>query len=514
MVQIGMHSSDPLISTLIERVHRFIERHDLLCGVKHVYVGFSGGPDSTALLLILRAIAPNTDLTAVHLHHGLRASADADAEWCAEFCRQRGIPFETHRLHVRPRQGCRTVEQAARSARLEFWRRHLVKSGSAAALGHTADDAIETFILRLLRGANTSGLYALRPRRVVEGVTLIRPILCLHRNEVLAYLESAGVTDWRQDETNDDPDYTLRNRIRKVWLPEIQRAAGTVTGLFRTMEAIAADARFLEEAAGLQASHLRTPQDLADLPDALLPRVLRTWISRQVDHDAVLSHAAIERIREAVRTTSGRKHRIPLGRGLTLVLAPDELRIETDAVDRIPALVSGWELEWDWRRRPRLNLPGGGCLLASTGGPALVEQARRAGPDAEVFRADQMPAVVKLRGRRPGDRIVPFGRRTPKKLKDIFIDRKTPLERRDAVPIVEADGVIVWAAGVCRAEFARVTAPDQRCVLFCFRHGPHGFGRRKGAASGGGAGGKPNCGDKPGSGAGLPEGPGPNPGGR
>ena len=87
------------IQAFQEQVRAFAAAHGLFSSVERLRIGFSGGPDSTALTLVLAAVFPR--LEAVHLHHGLRgAAADGDAEWCARFCRERGIPFSTAALDV------------------------------------------------------------------------------------------------------------------------------------------------------------------------------------------------------------------------------------------------------------------------------------------------------------------------------------------------------------------------------------------------------------------------------
>ena len=152
-----------------------------LAPATHYWVGFSGGADSTALLLILWAqgIRP---LTAVHFNHGLRENAaDVDAEWCRNFCKTRDIPFLLHHLDIPGnRQPGEGIEAAARRCRLAAWAK-LTKTDDAVVLGHQRDDAFEDLLLRLGRGANSSGLSPLRPERRVHELTFLRPLLQYRR---------------------------------------------------------------------------------------------------------------------------------------------------------------------------------------------------------------------------------------------------------------------------------------------------------------------------------------------
>ena len=132
--------------------------------VNSYIVGFSGGADSTALLLLLEEAFPCIE--AVHLNHGLRGdAAAADEDWCRNFCRERGIPYVSVALNV-PAKRClgEGIEAAGRRLRLAYWR-DTTNSECAVALGHHADDCIEDLLLRATRGANSGGLTPMRPRR-------------------------------------------------------------------------------------------------------------------------------------------------------------------------------------------------------------------------------------------------------------------------------------------------------------------------------------------------------------
>src|SRR5690606_29105961 len=120
-------------------------------------VGFSGGADSTALLLGLLA-AGAQDVLAVHGHHGLRgADADADAAWCRSFCAQRGIALRVEYLDVPgQRQSGESTEETGRRLRLALWQRLAAGACAAVFLGHHGDDVMEELVLRLARGANCS----------------------------------------------------------------------------------------------------------------------------------------------------------------------------------------------------------------------------------------------------------------------------------------------------------------------------------------------------------------------
>ncbi len=147
---------------LLQLVHDFLQRKDVH---GRVFVGFSGGADSTALLLLLSQAGQA--VTAVHFQHGIRgAAAEADAVWCEQFCLARNIRFVRENLAV-PSNRFRgeSVEEAARRLRLEAWRRLADADGDVVFLAHHADDALEDLLLRLARGGS--------PQRTIGGMASV-----------------------------------------------------------------------------------------------------------------------------------------------------------------------------------------------------------------------------------------------------------------------------------------------------------------------------------------------------
>jgi len=189
-----------------------------------ILIAVSGGPDSVALLLGLAELRAEFGLRlcAAHVNHGWRgAEADADAAWVAELGRQCDVPTEI--LTVTPTQTLelagRSREEGARDVRyqllIESARRH---GCGQVAVGHTADDQVETVLHHILRGTGLAGLGGMPAQRVLaEGIELVRPMLTIPRADVLAYLSARGQS-FRHDVTNEDVSLT-RNRLRHDLLP-------------------------------------------------------------------------------------------------------------------------------------------------------------------------------------------------------------------------------------------------------------------------------------------------------
>lgn len=218
---------------------RFLTR-DLNIRLKgcSLLIAFSGGADSTALLLCMRCLAPSFNLTlaAAHLDHGLRPSSAREAEHCAAFCRELGIPCVNERRDIagqrlRNKTG---LEEEGRLARYDFFAKQAKRLGCDWILtAHQNNDLAEDLLMRLIRGAGwpaVSGMPAADETR-----KLLRPLLLTPRREIENFLLSLGI-DWLHDESNSDSS-RLRNRIRGELLPLFLREnpafLNTVAGLWR-----------------------------------------------------------------------------------------------------------------------------------------------------------------------------------------------------------------------------------------------------------------------------------------
>ena len=189
-------------------------------------VAVSGGADSTALLVALASLAREFSLRihSAHLHHGLRgADADDDLRHVRALCVRLGVPLEAARWDCVSRMRRRGLagEAGLRTLRREFLLRAAQRAGAAAiATAHTADDQLETLLMRLARGSGWTGIAGMLPRRGVW----IKPMLLATRADVERDLTRHGIA-WREDASNASPAHT-RNRVRHSVVPALLDAAG------------------------------------------------------------------------------------------------------------------------------------------------------------------------------------------------------------------------------------------------------------------------------------------------
>lgn len=288
-----------------------------------LFVGFSGGADSTAALLVARRFQEifHYRLTAIHFDHGLRgAESAAEAEAAQRFARNCAIEFRLVRLALSPGPG---LESRARAARLDVWK-ELVREnpGSAVILGHHAGDRAENLLLRLARGSNATGLTSMRSRSEVDNVIFLRPLLGFARTEIEEFLHENGISEWARDSSNAENRFR-RNLLRNRLLPEFYaKLPGSEAGLRHSLDVLELDAEFLEQEAERRFRELDGSAAFwRKLHPALLVRVLRLWFRAELGTDLIPPPELVRRLQSELNAPKPEPRLIPVHSGISLAIA-------------------------------------------------------------------------------------------------------------------------------------------------------------------------------------------------
>ena len=210
---------------LFEKVKQYVNVHEMAQPGDCIAAGVSGGADSVCMLHLLMRLQKEIPfrLAAVHVNHGMRAEAGEDAVFVEKLCGLWGIPFYLREVDMAGYASAHGLspEEAGRLLRYQAFQEVLgeIRAGDRGriAVAHHADDRAETMLFHMFRGSGLKGISSIRPVRE----SVIRPLLCVGREQIEAYLEAEGL-DWQEDATNGEDGYA-RNKIRHHILPYAQR---------------------------------------------------------------------------------------------------------------------------------------------------------------------------------------------------------------------------------------------------------------------------------------------------
>lgn len=468
---------------MLNEVRNILHKRCQLLPTKMVVVGVSGGPDSLSLLDVLHRL--EVPVIVAHLDHGLRPEAGADARQVRAMAESRGLPFELEEQDVAGYADDHglSVEEAARTLRYRFlFARADEYSAQAVAVGHSADDQVETVLMHMLRGAGLSGLKGMQFRAVPnawsQSIPLVRPLLGIWRSDILHYLSDRELTPLL-DRTNLDVTI-FRNRLRHELIPYLEHYSPAIRQLlWRMAEVLSGDYEVLEaviEEAWRDCMQLENSGYVALDLEALKrkPVGLQRHVLRR----------AIATLRPGLRDIDFES----IGRALGFLESPPQSK-QQDLIAGLRLLLEGnrvWVASWEadlpggsWPQLPDeavrgLEVPGELSLQESwwvnagvvdDGTAARDEVLANADPYQAWLDADKLPESLTVRPRRPGDRFQPLGMQGHTiKLADFMVNVKVPRRARDLWPIVCAGDGIVWVPGFQIAHAYRLTGKTTRVM--------------------------------------------------
>lgn len=281
-------------------------------------VAFSGGADSTALLLACARKWPG-QVVAVHVHHGLQAAGDDFERHCRVFCADVQVPLVVQKVDARHALG-QSPEAAARHARyqaIDTLALHGQATVRTIAVAQHADDQVETLLLALSRGAGLPGLSAMAAQWQRAGLTYCRPLLQVSGAAIRDWLQAQGAA-FIEDPSNVDERFT-RNRIRARLLPALQACFPQFRDTFARSSRHAAQAQtLLLEVAVEDLARIGVPPDIKALQALSQPRlanVLRHWLLGTHQVTPTSAQLAALMVQVAACRTRGHQIHLKVGQG-------------------------------------------------------------------------------------------------------------------------------------------------------------------------------------------------------
>lgn len=444
---------------------------------KRILLALSGGADSVALFHALVALRPKFqyELFAAHLNHALRgAESDRDEAFVRGLCARMGIHLAVERADGLERVPG-NLEERARTVRHQFLKAAARQMGADyIALAHQADDQAETVLMRLMRGAGVAGLGAMLAS-APGGV--IRPLLEVRRAAILAYLKEINAA-FAEDSTNAFLKYD-RNRVRHQLMPLLE--VNFAPGLGGRLPELAEEMREVHNLLGTLAeralSDCRNDDGSLNLDrfnllhPAVASAALRRYLETRVGDLRRFERAHFQAVRKLC-LNGPPNGRIVLPNGWLVRRVYGKLFImESEEPGKDEACSFEVPLPFEG-----LTVVEAARMVFQS---SLIPRTEAQMPyDAQtaVFDARKMRGGLSVRNFNPGDRIEPLGLAGSRKVKEVFIDNKIPVEQRRRFPVVMLDGQVAWLPGLTRsrialvsattAEVMQVSAKSEHCLEF------------------------------------------------
>ena len=449
---------------MIKKVEKFCLEYNLLQKNNTILIACSGGADSIALVDIFRQLSAKYEfkIHVAHAEHGIRKESSlADAKYVERYCQKYDLPFHLKHLNVPSysKMAKLSTETAARKLRYEFLRQTATKiNATKIATAHHLNDQAETVLSHLMRGAGTDGLSGMK----VINNDIIRPFLSVYRHEIEAYCQKYNLKP-RIDETNALLDYE-RNKIRLKLLPQMQEYnSNVISAICRSAKIICEEHDFfksqvekiynllcIQKKDKISVDINRLKQEHSAVRKALY----RLIVEKLAGNLTNISFERIDKIDKFVYN----------GHTGSILQLPHSVRILYDYSNLI------FFQEGNFKNLAKYNI----LVKNATINIADIDKTKSIVLDeknileltkvediADVFSRkikghnscfidmDKISPKLFIRYRQNGDKIIPKGMAGTKKLKDIFIDRKIPANKRDTIPLICNDnGDIIWIAGV------------------------------------------------------------------
>lgn len=457
-------------------VKEFISEHGLFTGKeKNILVGFSGGADSVCLLFMLKSLKEDglfsgTRIIAAHLNHGIRGEeALRDEDFAVDFCGRNGIKLFVEREDV-PAIADKTGESeeaVGRRLRYDLFRRILKQEGGGViATAHHKNDSAETVLFNICRGTGLTGISGIK----AGNKDIVRPLMCLTREQIEAYNEALGL-DHVNDSTNNDNIYT-RNFLRNKIIPLLEEKVnpGVVEHICRLSEiAGRADEFFSSEADRLFSLCKTDPAGImipfsSDDTVLLSHKIIREYLYKRVFREISktsmdFSSERTERIDELF-ADAYKGFRIgkiiELTHGIDVIAAEGGIRFfKRNGLDDEPQVLSDLCIDiFDDTTRKKLE--AGEEVILSDGNISLSMRLTEnfiKNDDSDYtkyFDYDKMNNTACFRYAAPDDHITVTADGKKHSLKKELKDRKVASKDRKNVLVLAQGKECLWAVGIRR----------------------------------------------------------------
>ena len=419
-----------------------------------IIIGCSSGPDSMALVDMLLKIREKYKLLLIiaHVNHNVRKESYEEAQYMREYCDKHGLVFETMTIEE---YGDDNFHNEARNIRYNFFET-LVNKYDADYLmtAHHGDDLIETVLMRIVRGSNLNGYSGFKKVVPMEGYKIVRPLINYTKEQLEEYDRENNVK-YFVDSSNDKDKYT-RNRYRKYVIPFLKTEDNNVHYKFlKFSEELSEASRFIDKERDraldkcLDGNVINLNEFIKE--DKFIQKeILYYLLSEFYQDDLILvNDKHIELVLNLIYSTRANSF-VNLPNEVVANKSYNMLELKRETLE-----ITSYEIEFN-------NY----VLLPNNHVIERVEEVNDNSNNICRLSSNDVTLPLIVRTRRIGDRMLVKGLDGSKKVKDIFIDKKINLEKRDSWPIVvDSKGKIVWIPGIKKSVYDKKKVDSYDIVL-------------------------------------------------
>ncbi|MFH1760772.1 MAG: tRNA lysidine(34) synthetase TilS [bacterium] len=416
---------------------------------KHILLAVSGGADSTAMLFLFHEYLRkrfNLQLSVFHLDHGLRKKqSELDRAFVGELCRNLNLPFFSRKTSINPKKG-QSLEERARHIRYGYLFQYAKKLNCHhVATAHTLEDQAETILMRIVKGCGSGGLKGIR---VIRDNIIIRPLLCLTKQELTDYLVSRKQS-WCTDATNQNKNF-LRNRLRLTLIPYIKRNFNP---------------KILHSLSRLAFNMQRSPSECVIKRDfgkliekngeasCIEFRILKEFSPLEVKsfleflikplNPARISRKLIMSFEQFLKKPNGSQIKLP--GSLTATKEYNKIAIRSSVNKKCNEKRFSFSIP----SSTTVSSPNFHVSICSSVIPrkAWSGEFPAAKSEESLLDFDKLDEKIYIRYPRSQDKFLPLGMSNHQKLSDFFINNKISRWRRNKIPIILSSNEIAWIVG-------------------------------------------------------------------
>ncbi|KQM74714.1 tRNA(Ile)-lysidine synthetase [Pedobacter sp. Leaf216] len=435
----------------LKQFQDFIEQQQLFVRGNRILLAVSGGKDSVLMLHLFKAIG--VDVGVAHCNFNLRADeAQRDESFVALLAKNLELPFYVTHFDTKKyaTENKISTQMAARDLRYNWFEEIRIKERyDYIALAQHQNDAVETVLINLTRGTGISGLHGILPKRE----RLIRPILFLNRQQIDDIVIANNI-NFVEDSSNASTNYT-RNKIRLQIVPHLQEINPNLEKTFAENIARFAELEtFLNlQVYKLENKILNKKNDGIYIPlDEIAKLNPQKLLLYELLKPFGFGENLVQEILDSLKALSGThffsaSHQAIINRGDLVIVEKDTVVVSNQFIHPTTESIAFASEE---------------ISLQFTDDIKFEINVNKA-----FVNADKLIFPLVLRNWQNGDKFIPLGMRSPKKVSDYFIDEKVPIHLKNTTPIlVNGNGEIVWIAGMRQDNRYKLTGTTKKVAIF------------------------------------------------